>query len=398
MAKIALGVSSSVSLYKACEVLRGFQKAGHEVQVIETRHAAALITPMLFSALSRHRTIVELFDEDQPWAVAHVALAKEIGLLVVAPATANVLAKFAQGLADDFLSTFYLAVRTPILIAPAMNESMWFHPGTQENVLRLRERGVEFVDPTGGYLACGHDGAGRLADPSVIVARGLELLCHGNSLTGVTVLVTAGPTRESMDPIRYLSNRSSGKMGFETAREALRRGARVVLVTGPVSIPVPAGAEVVRVTTAAEMKKAVELHYAEADITVMAAAVADFTFAAPAARKIKKGGLETTLSVVRTPDILRGLGTKKLPGRMLVGFAAETDNLRAHAQTKIREKNLDLIVANDVSREGLGFDADANQAVLIDRRGRITETDVLSKRALAAVIWDCIEDLRGQKK
>jgi len=398
MAKIALGVTSSISLYKACEVLRGFQKAGHEVQVIETRHATALIPPALFNALAGRRTIVELFDENQPWSVAHVALAKEIGLLVVAPATANILAKFAQGVADDFLSTFYLAVRAPVLVAPAMNEAMWLHPQTQENIQRLRDRGVEFVEPAEGYLACGDEGLGRLADPSVIIARGLELLCRGESLLGTTVLVTAGPTRESMDPVRYLTNRSSGKMGFEIAREALRRGARVVLVTGPVAITPPAGAEVVRVTTAAEMKTAVDAYFSQAEITIMAAAVADFSFASPSDRKIKKDGLKSTLAVVPTPDILRGLGAKKLPGRILVGFAAETNDLRAQARKKMREKNLDLIVANDVSQKGMGFEVDINQAVLIDRRGRTRETDVLGKRALAALILDAVEDLREQKK
>ncbi len=398
MAKIALGVTSSVSIYKACEILRGFQKAGHEVQVIETRNAAALIPPALFDALSGRRTIVELFDDRQPWSVAHIALAKEIGLFVVAPATANILAKFAGGLADDFLSTFYLAVRTPVLIAPAMNEAMWYHPQVQENIRRLRERGVQFVDPAGGYLACGDEGQGRLADPNLIVARGLDLLGHGESLKGKTILVTAGPTREALDPVRYISNRSSGKMGFEVAREARRRGAEVVLVTGPVAIDPPSGVEVVRVVTAAEMKKAVDARYPAADVTVMAAAVADFAFAAASGKKIKKSGMASTLDVVPTPDILKGLGARKKAGRILVGFAAETHDLEASARAKIRDKNLDLVVANDVSKEGIGFDADLNQAVLIDRRGRVRSTDVLSKRALAAVIWDVIEELRGQKK
>ena len=398
MAKIALGVTSSVSIYKACEILRGFQKEGHEVQVIETKNATALIPPDLFNALSGRRTIVELFDDGFTWSVAHVALAKEIGLFVVAPATANILAKFAQGLADDFLSTFYLAVQAPILIAPAMNEAMWIHPQTQDNVRRLRERGIEFVDPAGGYLACGDEGLGRLADPNLIVARGLELLCRGTSLQGKKVLVTAGPTREAMDPVRYLSNRSSGKMGFEIAREARRRGAEVVLVTGPVTIVPPPGIEVVRVVSAAEMKATVDKRFPNTDVTVMAAAVADFTFAAPATRKIKKEDLKISLDIVRTSDILKGLGERKRPGQILVGFAAETNAAETAARKKIREKNLDLIVANDVSWEGIGFDADANQAVLIDRRGRLRKTDVLSKRALAAVIWDAVEELRGQKK
>ena len=398
MAKIALGVASSISIYKACEILRGFQKEGHDVQVIETRNAAALIPPALFDALSGRRTIVELFDDRQPWSVAHVALAKEIALFVVAPATANILAKFACGLADDFLSTFYLAVRTPVLIAPAMNEAMWIHPQTQDNVRRLRERGVEFVEPAGGYLACGDEGQGRLADPQRIIARGLDLLCRGTGLRGKKVLVTAGPTREAMDPVRYLSNRSSGKMGFEVAREALRRGADVVLIAGPVAIAPPSGLEVVPVTSAAEMKEAVDKHFSGADVTVMAAAVADFMFRAPAVRKVKKETLPAGLEIVRTPDILKELGGRKRPGQILVGFAAETNAVEAAARKKLREKNLDLIVANDVSREGTGFEADVNQAVLIDRRGKSRKTDILSKRALAAVIWDAIEGLREKKK
>jgi len=398
MAKIALGVASSVSIYKACEVLRGFQKAGHDVQVIETRNATDLIPPALFDSLSGRRTIVELFDDRQPWSVAHVALAKEIALFVVAPATANILAKFAAGLADDFLSTFYLAVRTPVLIAPAMNEAMWYHPQVQENIRRLRERGVQFVDPAGGYLACGDEGLGRLADPNLIVARGLDLLGREGSLAGSKVLVTAGPTREALDPVRYLSNRSSGKMGFEIAREARRRGAEVVLVTGPVAIDPPSGIEVVRVVTAAEMKEAVDLRFAAADVTVMAAAVADFAFASTAGRKIKKTGTASSLDIIPTADILKGLGARKKTGKILVGFAAETDELEASARKKIREKNCDLVVANDVSKEGIGFDADVNQALLIDRRGKVWSTDVLSKRALAAVIWDAVEELRGQKK
>ncbi len=398
MAKIALGVTSSVSIYKACDILRGFQKEGHDVQVIETRNAAALIPPALFDALSGRRTIVELFDDRQPWSVAHIALAKEIALFVVAPATANILAKFACGLADDFLSTFCLAVRTPVLIAPAMNEAMWIHPQTQDNVRRLRERGVEFVEPAGGYLACGDEGLGRLADPHLIVARGLDLLCRGTGLRGKKVLVTAGPTREAMDPVRYLTNRSSGKMGFEIAREARRRGAEVRLIAGPVAIAPPSGVEVVPVTSAAEMKEAVDEHFPGADVTVMAAAVADFTFAAPAARKVKKETLPAGLEIVRTPDILKELGGRKRPGQILVGFAAETDAVEAAARKKLREKNLDLIVANDVSREGTGFEADVNQAVLIDRRGKSRKTDILSKRALAAVIWDAIEGLREKKK
>lgn len=394
MAKIVLGVTSSVSIYKACEVLRGFQKAGHEVQVILTPNAAKLVSPLLFNSLSGRRTIVELFDEDHPWSVAHVALAKEAALLVVAPATANIMAKFAAGVADDFLSTFYLAADAPVLIAPAMNEAMFLHPQTRDNMNRLRRRGVEFVEPAKGYLACGDEGWGRLAEPDDIVRRGLELLRRSLSLDGRTVLVSAGPTREYLDPVRFLSNRSSGKMGYEMAREALARGAKVVLVSGPTDEVPPARAELVPAETAADMKKELLKRFPKSDIVVMAAAVADFSFPDRAGRKIKKQALSGNLKIVPTPDILKSLGERK-KGQFLVGFAAETDDLEANAVKKIKAKRLDLIVANDVSRPGIGFDADDNQALLIDAGGRVRGTPKMSKRELSRVIWDAIEASLG---
>jgi phosphopantothenoylcysteine decarboxylase/phosphopantothenate--cysteine ligase len=398
MATVVLGVSSSVSIYKACEVLRGFQKAGHDVQVIMTRNATRLIRPQLFSSLSGRRTIVEMFDEDESRSVAHVVLAKEAALFVVAPATANVIAKLAWGVADDFLTTFALAVETPVLVAPAMNEAMIRHPQTQENIRRLRERGVSFVEPGSGYLACGEEGWGRLADPADIVSAGLSLLAKRETLAGLTALVTAGPTREPLDPVRYISNRSSGKTGYEIAAEGLRRGARVVLVTGPTALVPPKGAEVIPVTTAAEMAEAATAAFPESDIAVLAAAVADFAFAKPSPQKIKKKGLAAVIPVVPTPDILKSLGARKRRGQILVGFAAETENVRDNARIKLREKRADLIVANDVSREGLGFDADRNQAVLLDARGREEETPVLTKRELAGRVWDAIERLREPSK
>ncbi len=396
MAKIVLGVTSSVSIYKACEVLRGFQKAGHEVQVILTPNAAKLVSPLLFNSLSGRRTIVELFDEDHPWSIAHVALAKEAALLVVAPATANIIAKFAAGVADDFLSTFYLAADAPVLIAPAMNEAMVLHPQTRDNMNRLRRRGVEFVEPAKGYLACGDEGWGRLAEPDDIVRRGLELLRRSLSLDGRTVLVSAGPTREYLDPVRFLSNRSSGKMGYEMAREALARGAKVVLVSGPTHEVPPARAELVPAETAADMKKELLKRFPKSDIVVMAAAVADFSFPDRAGRKIKKQALSGDLKIAPTPDILKALGERK-KGQFLVGFAAETDDLEANAVKKIKAKRLDLIVANDVSGPGIGFDADENQALLIDAGGRVRETPKMSKRELSRVIWDVIEASLGQR-
>jgi phosphopantothenoylcysteine decarboxylase / phosphopantothenate---cysteine ligase len=396
MTKIALGVASSISLYKSGEVLRGFQRAGHDIQVIMTRNAAKLISPLLFNSLSGHKTIIDLFDEDHPWSVAHVALAKEIGLFVVAPATANIIAKFAWGVADDFLSTFYLAVETPILIAPAMNETMLLHPQTQANIRTLRARGVEFVEPDSGYLACGDEGVGRLASPEEIVRRGLALLRKRESLRGRTVLVTAGPTREFLDPVRFISNRSSGKMGVEMAREALDRGARVILIAGPLAVEPPAKAEVVRVETAADMEGEVLARSPGADVVVMAAAVADVTVERAAGQKIKKEKLPDTLKLIRTKDILKELGARK-KNQVLVGFAAETEDLQAHARKKLREKRLDLIVANDVSRPGIGFDADDNQVVLLDAFGGADKTEKMSKRELSGVIWDRIEANLGKK-
>lgn len=396
MAKIALGVTSSISIYKACEVLRGFQRGDCDVQVIMTRNATKLVSPFLFNSLSGHKTIVELFEDDQPWSVAHVSLAREIGLFVVAPATANIIAKFAWGVADDFLSTFYLAVQSPVLLAPAMNEAMYLHPQTQENLARLRTRGVELVDPDQGYLACQDEGWGRLASPEKIVRRGLELLGVRESLKGKIVIVTAGPTREFIDPVRYLSNRSSGKMGYEIAREGLLRGARVILISGPVHLVPPDMAEFVPVQSAQDMEKAVLNAFPETDIVVMAAAVADFAFAAPSIHKIKKPELPEALRLIRTPDILKKIAARK-KGKVIVGFAAETENLKAHALRKIKEKNLDLIVANDVSEEGLGFDSDFNRALILDARGKGRQTDKISKRELSRLIWDRIEGLIGKK-
>jgi phosphopantothenoylcysteine decarboxylase/phosphopantothenate--cysteine ligase len=390
MPAIALGVSSSISIYKACEVLRGFQKAGWAVQPILTPNAARLVSPLLFSTLSGRRTIVETFDGDHDWSVAHVALAKEIDLFVVAPATANILAKFAHGVADDFLSTFYLAVRKPILIAPAMNTAMWRHPQTISNVRLLRGRGVEFVEPASGYLACGEEGEGRLAEPELIVEQGLEIMRRARSLSDRTVLITAGPTREYLDPVRYLSNRSSGRMGFAMAAEAAARGARVILVCGPTPLDPPSGAEIVRVVTSAEMAEAVRARFDEAEIVVMSAAVADFTFPAAAGRKIKKNEMGDSIALVPTVDILMEAGVRKA-GRYLVGFAAETEDVRRHALLKLKEKNLDLIVANDVSAEGIGFDSDFNRVCLIDADGGEAETPVLSKIEISRIIWNHIE-------
>jgi phosphopantothenoylcysteine decarboxylase / phosphopantothenate---cysteine ligase len=400
MKKIALGVTSSISIYKACEVLRGFQKKGLAVQVIMTANAAKLITPRLFSALSGNAAAVDLFGDEPADRISHIALAEEISLLVIAPATANIIAKLAGGVADDFLSTFYLAARCPVLIAPAMNEAMYLHPQTQANILKLQAAGVEFVLPEKGYLACRDEGWGRLVAPEKIVEHGLALLRKSESLKSRTVLVTAGPTREPVDPVRFLSNRSSGKMGYALAAEARRRGARVILVSGATALLPPFGVELRSVETAADMSREVKAGFPQADVLIMAAAVADFRPAEPAPQKIKKKEAPSTLKLVPTEDILASL-SRRSEGRakkVIVGFAAETADVSAGAARKLREKKLDLIVANDVSREGIGFDSDFNQVVIIDRKGGTLESPPASKREISRLVLDRIEDLLGGKR
>ena len=397
MKKIALGVSSSVGIYKACEVVRGFQKNGVEVQVVMTRNAVRLISPLLFSSLSGTTTIVGLFEEPVARTVGHISLAKEIALLCVAPATANVIGKFSGGVADDFLSTLYLAVRSPVLIAPAMNEAMYLHPQTQANIARLRALGVEFVEPEKGYLACGDEGWGRLAEPEAIVKEGLRLIGRTASLKGKTVLVTAGPTREHLDPVRFLSNPSSGKMGYELAREAVARGAEVVLVSGPTSLVPPDGARTEFVRTAAEMQAACLRAFPKADILVMAAAVSDFRFKDIRPRKAGKAEIGPSLTVEKTPDILALLGGKKSQGQFLVGFAAETHDILAHARKKLATKKADLMVANAVG-EGEGFGTDDNAVRIIAASGPVHETGLLSKRELSRVICDRIESALEKKR
>jgi len=399
MKKIALGVTSSVSIYKACEILRGFQKKGLDVQVIMTPNAAKLVSPRLFSALSGKKTAVDLFGDEDSDRIAHISLAEEISLLVIAPATANIVAKLAAGVADDFLSTFYLAVRCPVVIAPAMNEAMYLHPQTQANIHKLQTAGVEFVLPEKGYLACREEGWGRLVAPEKIVERSLALLEKTDSLKAKTILVTAGPTREPLDPVRFLSNRSSGKMGYALAGEALRRGARVILVSGPTSLYPPLGAELRTVETAADMAREVKKNVAGADVLIMAAAVADFRPAKRSEQKIKKKEAPSTLSLVPTEDILQSLGrTGGRTKKVIVGFAAETSNVTANASRKLREKKLDLIVANDVSQEGIGIDSDFNRVVMIDRKGAVIKSPPASKREISRFVMDRVEVLLGGKR
>lgn len=396
MTLIALGVSSSVSIYKSCEIIRRLQDRKVQVQVIMTRNASRLISPLLFSALSGQEVIVDPFEDKQSAKIAHVALAKDISLLVVAPATANIIGKFAGGVADDFLSTFYTAVRCPVLIAPAMNEAMYLHRQTQQNIRKLKELGVKFVEPEAGYLACKETGWGRLAPPDKIVEEGLRLIQKSQSFKGQTVLVTAGPTREFLDPVRFITNRSSGKMGYELAEEALRRGAEVILVSGPTHLFPPPDAKLRKVQTAEDMKKEVLEHFSKADVVIMTAAVSDFQFEESASGKIKKEKLGGNIKIVPTPDVLKELGRKK--GRkVLVGFAAETENVVDNAFKKLKDKNLDLIIANDVTAEGVGFESNFNQVSVVSPDGKSVQTEKMTKVEISQVIMDKIEEIVGKK-
>jgi phosphopantothenoylcysteine decarboxylase/phosphopantothenate--cysteine ligase len=395
MPTVVLGVTGCIGAYKACEVLRELQRGGADVHVVMTENAARFVAPMTFEALSRHPVFLDQFALGEAGEIRHVSLADAAELLLVAPATANTLGKFAQGIADDALSTLYTATRAPVLVAPAMNVNMFEHPAVVENLRLLRARGVRVVEPGSGYLACGWLGKGRLAEVGEIVAAAQAALARRRELEGESVLVTAGPTQEDIDPVRFVSNRSSGRMGFRLAEAARERGARVVLVSGPTALTPPAGVELVSVRSAEQMARAVEARASEASVVVMAAAVSDYRPAAPARHKLKKREGGTTLELVRTPDILLGLGARKA-GRFLIGFAAETQSLVENARAKLLQKNLDLIVANDVGREGAGFGSETNAALLLDRAGGKLEVPLVSKRELAERVWDRVNELRGR--
>ncbi len=393
MPTVVLGVTGCIGAYKACEVLRELQRRELDVHVVMTEHATRFVTPMTFEALSRHPVFVDQFELGAQGEIRHVGLADAADLLLVAPATANVLGKLAQGIADDALGTLYLATRAPVVLAPAMNVNMFTHPAVEQNLRTLRARGHVVVEPGEGYLACGWLGKGRLAEVEQIVAAALAALGRRRDLEGQAWLVTAGPTVEDLDPVRFVSNRSTGRMGFRVAEAARDRGARVVLVTGPTEVEPPAGVELVRVRSAQQMHAAVLARAGEASIVVMAAAVSDYRPAQVAERKVKKSEGPLSIEMTRTPDILKALGERK-EGRFLVGFAAETDALESYALDKLRRKNADLIVANDVSRSGLGFGSEANAAVLLDAAGGRVEVPATSKRELAERLLDRVLELR----
>jgi phosphopantothenoylcysteine decarboxylase/phosphopantothenate--cysteine ligase len=406
--KIALGVTGGIAAYKAAEIIRLLQEKdrGIRVQVIMTRAAQEFVRPLTFAALSGEKVITGMFadealasgEEHEPnvdSAIEHIAVAQSIDALLVAPATADVLAHFAQGIASDFLSTLYLATTAPVVVAPAMNVNMWNHPATQANLQVLRQRGVKIVEPGAGYLACGMTGAGRLAENETIVAAVLEALGASQDLNGETVLITAGPTREKIDPVRYLTNRSSGRMGYALAEATLRRGARVLLVSGPTSLTPPAAAEITRVESTEEMRDAVLKLLPQATIVIKTAAVSDYRPKSAAGQKIKRKG-PMTLELEATPDILKELSLQK-GAQIVVGFAAETENVLENARQKLVSKNLDAIVVNDVSREGVGFDSDRN-AVTIITRDEVVEVPETTKWEVAQRVLDQVVRLRQHRK
>ena len=399
--KIALGVSGGIAAYKAAEICRQLQERGIRVQVIMTRAAQEFVRPLTFAALSGEKVITGLFGAGAETpniesAVEHIAVAQSIDALLVAPATADIIAKFANGIADDFLTTLFLATTAPVVIAPAMNVNMWENAATQANIKRLEERGVKIVAPDAGYLACGMVGAGRLAANESVVAAAMEALGASQDLAGEIVLVTAGPTREKIDPVRFLGNRSSGKMGYALAEAALRRGARVILVSGPVALEAPTGAEIARVESAEEMRRAVLARSAEATMIIKAAAVADFRLAQSAREKMKRKGV-MSLELEPTADILAELGAARKESQILIGFAAETSNALENARQKLAAKGVDAIVVNDVSQPGIGFDSERN-AVSIVMRERVIEVPESSKWEVAHRVLDAAVELRKAKR
>jgi phosphopantothenoylcysteine decarboxylase / phosphopantothenate---cysteine ligase len=404
--KIALGVTGGIAAYKSAEILRLLQDRGIRVQVIMTRAAQQFIRPLTFAALSGEKVITAMFPsaEDpgpnidssiQDSAIEHIAVAQSIDALLVVPATADVLAHFAQGLAHDFLTTLYLATKAPVVVAPAMNVNMWNHPATQANLEILRRRGVKIVEPGSGYLACGMTGSGRLAENDAIVTAVLETLGAMQDFRGETLLITAGPTREKIDPARYLTNRSSGRMGYAVAEAALRRGARVLLVSGPTTVTPPAGAEITRVESAEQMRDAVLNLLPRSTIVIKTAAVSDYRAKSVSQQKIKRKG-PLSLELEPTADILKEVSLRK-QSQIVVGFAAETENVLENARQKLASKRLDAIVVNDVSREGVGFDSDRNEVTIISH-DEVVEVPETTKLDVAQRVLDVVVHIRQQRK
>ena len=393
---VVLGVTGGIAVYKACELLRLLQKRGIDVFVVMTQNACRFVAPLTFETLSGHPVAVDTFDRPQTWEVEHIALAKRADLFLIAPATANIMGKMACGIADDMLSTTVMATRAPVLVAPAMNTGMWENAAVQQNVKTLRARGVEIVAPVSGHLACGDSGAGKLEDVAVIAERACKLLFAKKDMEGLRVMVTAGPSREALDPVRYISNRSSGKMGYAIAQAAQKRGAEVTLLSGPVAIEAPLGVKLVPFTTTQELLDRASELAQEQDLLIQAAAPADYRAKEVAPQKIKKqGGEPMTFTLVENPDVAATLGKAKRSGQVFVGFAAETNDVLAHARDKLARKNLDMIVANDVTRPGAGFDVDTNIVTLITKDGQ-EALPMMSKAEVAQRILDRALALRRE--
>ena len=399
---VALGVCGGIAAYKAVEVLRALQKAGCVVRVAMTRRACEFVQPLTFRALSGSHVVVDDYAPDNPDPIAHITFSQTADLLVVAPATANIIAKFANGVADDFLSSTYLACSAPVLIAPAMNTTMWEHPATQRNLQQLRSDGVHIMEPDAGEMACGTIGPGRLSEPERIVATALEILARSNrskDLTGERLLITVGATREEIDPVRFISNRSSGRMGYALAEAAMRRGGEVTVVAGITSVNPPAGVRIIEALSAEEMSKAVAGERSKASVFIGAAAIADYRPAQRADQKIKKSNDSITLTLERTPDVLSQVAAARENGMLVIGFAAETENMLANARAKLSSKNLDAIVANDVSRADSGFDSATNAITIITRDdSEAVELPLMSKSEAADRILDVIVNLRNPEK
>ncbi len=390
--KILLGVTGGIAAYKAVELASRLTKAGAEVHVVLTRAAREFVPELTFREITGQAVATDMWAKPQEFHVEHIALARLAELVIVAPATANFIAKAAAGMADDLLTTTLLATKAPIFVAPAMNTNMYENPVTQENLVTLKKRGFHIIEPAAGRLACGIDGKGRLPEPADLA----EILEHhfacSETLKGRKIIVTAGGTIEPIDPVRYIGNRSSGKMGYAAAAEAALRGAEVLLVSGPTALPDPAGVRCVRVETAREMREAVMEEFPQSDAVIMAAAVADYHVKQVAEHKIKKSEDDWSIALERNPDILRELGGLKKPGQVLVGFAAETRNLREYAERKLEQKNLDFIVANDVTKAGAGFRTETNIAMIIPRTGEAEELPLMQKAELARRILDKVEE------
>ncbi len=421
--KVTVGVCGGIAAYKSVELVRLLQDAGYDPHVVMTTSAEEFVRPLTFAAISGHKVITSLWGEDagagseeDESSIEHIHEAQTTKLLIVAPATANTLAKFAHGLADDFLSTMFLATKAPVIVAPAMNVNMWEHPATQANIETLRARGVKVIEPGSGYLACGMVGGGRLAEPAAIVVAVAETLNNmagaqpqqarretplaipteqNQDLSGETVVVTAGGTREAIDPVRFIGNRSSGRMGYAVAEAARRRGARVILISAPTSLPEPVGIETIQIVTAEEMRTAIMRRLREATIVVMAAAVSDYRVRSVAAQKIKREAAQPVLlELEATEDILREVAAERVPGTIVVGFAAETENALANGRGKLARKGVDAVVVNDVGVDGIGFDAEWNAGSFLTQGGAV-EFPVMSKARMADRILDEVVKLRG---